>query len=307
MRILVTGGCGFIGSHLVERLVKDRNKVFIVDNFTTNAIDEDYFDRNEVQVSPNDVRDYYGLSEVFNRFKPEHVVHLAAMSRIQPSIDDPRTCHDINVGGTLNVLECSRRFGVKKIVFSSSSSVYGDMPIPNNEKSDVDFKNPYSCSKFIGESYFKLYHGLYGLESVILRFFNVYGPRQPVSGAYATVIGIFLNQMLQKESLTVVGDGDQRRDFTFVLDVVEAVVKSIKSPFGSAEILNIGSGVNHSVNQVADMIGGERTYLPERLGEARETLADITRARELLEWEPKTNLVDGVEFCSREMKEGSNE
>ena len=225
MRCVVTGAAGFIGSHLYDRLRKDGHEVMAVDNLSTGSL----ANVQGAKVEFVDVRELGKLIDLFNQFKPDVVFHLAALARIQPSIEDPIEAHDVNLTGTLNVLQASRITGVKRVVFSSSSSIYGGT-IREGEGIDEDDvkrpESPYALQKLAGEDYCALFSRLYELETVCLRYFNVYGERQILSGAYAALIGIFLDQKANGQPFTIVRPGTQRRDFTYVGDVVDANVKA---------------------------------------------------------------------------------
>ena len=230
----------------------------------------------------------------------DYVFHIAAEARIQPAVENPIRAVQINCVGTTTVLQCAREAGVKKLMYSSTSSAYGMNKTPNSEMQPDDCLNPYSVSKVAGEKLCKMYTDLFGLKTVIFRYFNVYGERQPLRGQYAPVIGIFLRQRAAGEKLTVVGDGEQRRDFTHVSDVVHAnylaAVTDIKDE-DYGEVYNVGNGTNYSVNQVARMVtclDNRITYIPERPGEARETLAQNTLLRLIFGWRPTVDLEDWI-------------
>lgn len=295
MKILVTGGAGFIGSHLVDALIEKGHSVVVLDNLSTGKKSQVNKKAKFVKV---DIRDLKKIKPYFRGV--DWVFHCAARARIQPSIINPAPTLDHNVMGTLNALLASRDAKVKRVIYSASSSSYGDQPVlPLQEEMRPNFKNPYSISKYVGEELCCLFSKLYGLETVSLRYFNVYGPRQMTSGAYATVIGIFLKQAQAGKPLTIVGDGTIERDFTHVFDVVKSNILAAKSKkVGRGEVINIGAGKKYSINQIASIILSaleirpekKIVYIPPRLGEARKTLADISRARKLLGWEPKIKL-----------------
>ena len=296
MKALVTGGAGFIGSHLVDALVKKNFEVIVLDNLFTGK--KEYVNKKAKFVKA-DIRNFNRINKYFKNV--DYVFHLAAQARIQPSIANPLDSNEANVNGTLNVLLVSRDARVKKVIFSGSSSVYGDQKkLPLKEDMIPRPKNPYALQKLFGEYYCKLFSRLYKLPTVTLRYFNVYGPRQPVDGAYATVIGIFLKQKKEGKELTIVPDGKQRRDFTHVYDVVNANILAAESErVSSGEVINIGTGQNYSVLDIADLVGGKnypRRFIEARLGEARETLADISLAKKLLNWEPKIRFEDGLKM-----------
>ena len=291
MKTLVTGGAGFIGSNLVDKLIEENHRVIIIDNLSTGK-EENINPRAELHKL--DIRN---LKEIEPLFKEVDVVfHLAAQPRIQPSIVDPLESHSNNVVGTLNVLQASRTAGIKKLIYSASSSAYGDQKkLPLKEDMPTHPKSPYSLFKLIGEYYCKLFNELYGLPTVCLRYFNVYGPRQTYEGAYATVIGIFLRQAEAGEPLTIVGDGAQTRDFTHVYDVVRANILAMNSDkVGNGEVINIGAGKNHSINDIAALISEKVIHIPPRPAEVQDTLADNSLAKKLLGWQPEMAIEEGV-------------
>ena len=288
MRLLVTGGAGFIGSNLVDELVKLNHQVFIIDNLSFGR--KEYLNP-KAKFYKKDIRDYKSITPLFKRI--DCVFHLAALARIQPSIKNPKESFENNVLGTFNVLLAAREHKVKKFVYSASSSAYGDQKsTPLKEDMRPDLKNPYALFKYNGEELCELFYKLYGLPTVCLRYFNVYGERQAIEGAYATVIGIFLNQKKFGQALTIVGDGEQRRDFTYVKDVAKANILAMKSKKAVGQLINIGSGKNYSMNQVAAIISKNSKFIPYRLGESRVTLADTSKAKNILGWKPTTNLRD---------------
>ena len=274
MKCLVVGGAGFIGSNLVDRLTNEGHKVQVWDNLSTGK-------RNNVNPGAHFVkcditRSYEARKVLMSEFKPDVVFHLAAMARVQPSIENPIEYHNANVNGMLNILNLCVECGVKRFIFSSSSSVYGDVEqLPTTEEAPLNPMSPYALHKLIGEEYCKLYSKIYGLETVSLRYFNVYGERQPIEGAYCLVMGVFAQQKLNGKPMTIRGDGEQRRDFTYVGDVVEANMKvgftKIKL---EGDVFNIGNGDNRSVNEIADMIGGDRINVDPVI-EPKETLSLI--------------------------------
>ena len=292
MRVLVTGGAGFVGSNLVDRLINDGNDVVIIDNLSSGK-KENINPKAEfynIDISEMNVR---GKCSMFEGV--DVVFHTAAKARVQPSIDNPLDFNNVNVNGTLNMLKACVDYGVKRFVFSSSSSVYGNVETtPTPETHKLNPMSPYALQKLIGEQYCKLFSELYGLETVCLRYFNVYGERQLLEGAYCLVMGVFAQQRLNGKPMTIRGDGEQRRDFTYVGDVVEANIKAAKygHPYleVSGETFNIGNGDNRSVNQIADMIGGDRVNV-EPVIEPKETLANNSKAKKVLGWSP-TNKIE---------------
>lgn len=294
MKCIVTGGAGFIGSHIVDRLIKDGNEVISLDNESATSNEEFYWNQ-KAHKAVLDICDYDKIEPLFKDV--DCVFHLAAEARIQPAIKNPQKAVATNVLGTCNVLQASRENGVDRVLYSSTSSAYGLINTPPlTEEMPNDCLNPYSVTKVSGESLCSMYNKLFDLKTIIFRYFNVYGERQPLKGQYAPVVGIFLRQFDAGEPLTIVGDGLQRRDFTYVNDVVEANILAANTNneevFG--QTFNIGIGNNHSILDLAKMIGYNFKHLPERLGEARVTLANIDKARELLGWKPEMQLEDWI-------------
>lgn len=289
-KCLVTGGAGFIGSHLADALIERGDEVIIVDNLSGGKIENV---NPKAQFHQLDLRDLEAIKPFFQGV--DFVFHLAARPRIPLSIQDPIASHENNLNTTLNVLVAARDAQVKKVVYSSSSSIYGNQKeLPVRETMSPQPLNPYGLQKYVGELYCKIFSELYQLPTVSLRYFNVFGPRAPLEGAYATVVGIFLRQKRAGEPLTIIGDGEQTRDFTYIKDVVRANIMAVESPAGKGEALNIGAGHNYSINHLAKIIGGETTNIPQRPGEIRHSLADTTLAKELLGWQPEYDLESGL-------------
>ncbi len=297
MKYLVTGGAGFIGSHLVDRLIDLGHDVIVIDNL---MLGKKEFVNKHAKFFKVDIRDLKKLKKIFKDV--EVVFHLAADPRLQVSIEDPISTHDINVTGTLNVLLAAKESGVKKVIFSSSCAIYGDLPLPIKEESKQEPLSPYGLHKKMGEEYCRLFSELYNLETVCLRYFNVFGLRKTADGSYPMVIPIFLKQRLENKKLTIVGDGEQTRDYVYVSDVVEANIKAWQSDIKNGECINIGMGRQVSVNEIAKLIGGESVNVAERPGEMRAIQADNTKARELLGWEPTIGLEEGIERLKVEWK-----
>lgn len=297
-KYVVTGGAGFIGSHVTDALIKRGDEVHIVDNLLSGK---------KERINPKavfhevDIRDFEKLPAIFSG--AEGIFHLAAQPRMQYSIKEPRLTNDINITGTLNVLLAARDSGIKRVVYSASSSAYGSKnPMPLKEDMPPAPIIPYAIQKRVGEQYCQMVSQFYGLETVSLRYFNVYGPRQTTDadGPYATVIGIFLGKRAKDLPMTIVPDGTQRRDFTHVYDIARANLLAMESgKVGKGEIINIGTGKNYSVIEVADLIGGPKEFCDPRKGEVSETLADNSKAKELLGWEPQITFEEGI----RELKE----
>lgn len=282
-RVICTGGAGFIGSHVVDALIASGHQVTVIDNLSTGKIENLNDKADFINQNIND----HILWETLD--KAEYVFHLAALARIQPSIDKPLESHLTNVDGTLNVLEYCRTHQAK-LIFSSSSSVYEGLELPMREGDTKDPKSPYALQKLHAEQYVQIYGDLFGLRYTILRYFNVFGERQILEGAYAAVVGIFLDQKRNGQKLTITNDGEQRRDFTYVKDVAQANLMAMN---WNDDIFNIGSGVNYSIKELASQVGGEVEYIGERKGEARHTLASNTKARKA-GWKPTVNIEEWI-------------
>ncbi len=291
MKYVVTGGAGFIGSNLVEKLIDDNHEVHIVDNLSTGKIEncsgEAIFHNNDI----SNEKDLVNLKEIFS--DADTVFHCAAMARVQPSILDPIKFEKNNTMGLINSLKCSVDSNVRRFVYSASSSAYGPTDkLPSKETDVVNPISPYAAQKYYGEVVCKMFSDLYKIETISLRYFNVYGEKQNLGGTYATVIGIFLNQLKNNQPLTINGNGEQLRDFTYVGDVVRANILASKSKkVGNGEVINIGSGKNISINSIANIIGKSFKYMPA-VKEPFANLASIKRAKILLDWEPKIELED---------------
>lgn len=294
MKVLVTGGCGFIGSHIVDELVSlnEVDEVIVIDDLSAQENEKFFYNEkanyNTLDISKDD------CSSLFSNV--DYVFHLAARSRIQPTIGSPNECFEVNVVGTQRVLEWSRMHSIKRVIYSGTSSLYGHQnSIPFQPNMPSDCLNPYSMSKWMGEQVCKLYSQLYGLNSTVLRYFNVYGPREPLRGKYAPVIGLFKRQKREGKPMTIVGDGKQKRDFTHVKDVVVANLLSTKLPEENRfQIYNVGTGINYTINEIADMIGGEKIYIAPRPAEVHETLADISLTTRDLGWKPDIKLEEVI-------------
>ena len=293
-RCLVTGGAGFIGSHVVEFLLAAGHLVTVLDNFSTGR----HENLDQVKANPLlsihrvDIANYAEIQSFFEAV--DWVFHLAALADIVPSIQQPIPYHQANVDGTIAVLEAARSAGVQRFVYAASSSCYG-IPdrFPTPETAPIRPMYPYALTKNLGEQYVLHWHQTYKLPCIALRLFNVYGPRARTSGTYGAVFGVFLAQKLAGKPFTVVGDGTQTRDFTFVTDVAEAFVRAAESDL-EGEVFNVGSGNTYSVNTLVSLLGGDVVHVPKRPGEPDCTFADIQKISQLLGWQPKVRFEDGV-------------
>tara|TARA_R110000824_G_scaffold240980_1_gene429638 strand:+ start:11022 stop:11921 length:900 start_codon:yes stop_codon:yes gene_type:complete len=297
MKTVVTGGCGFIGSHIVDELILEGHDVVVIDNMSAEANKDFYKNPNAEYINLDISSESMLMSEDLPE-KCHWIFHLAAESRIQPAINNPIHACKVNVMGTCNLLEYAMRSGAQRFIYSSTSAGYGlKNEIPLKETMSRDCLNPYSSSKLAGEDLCGVYYSLYGLPTVAFRYFNVYGDRQPLQGQYAPVVGLFMEMSKRGESMSIVGDGLQRRDFTHVSDVVKANILAAKTEDKSAygEVFNVGTGTNRSVLEIAQMIGGPYHHISERPGEARDTLADNAKIRRILGWEPTIDIEDWIE------------
>lgn len=294
MKSLVTGGAGFIGSNLVDKLIELGHEVIVIDNEFSD-VHEQFYWNPKAQNYKYDIRDYENTRPLYEGV--DYVFHTAAEARIQPAILNPIEAVSINCVGTATVLQCSREAGVQKVMYSSTSSGYGFNESPNHENQPDDCLNPYSVSKVAGEKLCKMYTKLFGLKTVVFRYFNVYGERQPLRGQYAPVVGIFLRQRASGEPLTIVGDGEQRRDFTHVSDVVQANIlaatKEVEDKF-YGDTYNVGCGINYSINEIANAISDNQINIPPRIGESRVTLANNGKLRTIFGWRSQVNLMDWI-------------
>ena len=300
MKYLVTGGAGFIGSNLVDELIKDGHEVVVLDNLKTG-------DRDNINKEA-----HFVCFDLSNKSWPalitsvlrgvDTIFHLAALARVQPSIDHPQEFHEANVNGTLNLLIAAHDAGVRRVVYSASSSAYGETNVlPTPETEPTNPLSPYGLQKLIGEQYCSIFSKVYEMETVSLRYFNVFGERMSTEGGYCLVMGIFARQMLAGEPMTVVGDGEQRRDFTYVKDVVRAnILAATSEKVGNGETINIGNGENRSVNQIASLFGGDIEFIDARL-EPQNTLADNSKAKELLGWEPTMTVEEWMPKYKKEL------
>ncbi len=300
---IVTGGAGFIGSHLVERLIGDGHSVRVLDNFHTGRRESlsVVADSPNLEVHDVDIADTSSIRPLFEG--ADWVFHLAAMADIVPSIQKPVPYHRSNVDGTIAVLEAARAVETKRFVYIASSSCYG-IPdqYPTPEDAPIRPMYPYALTKWVGEQYVLHWAQTYRFPAVSLRFFNVFGPRHRTTGAYGAVFGVFLAQKLAGEPFTIVGDGEQTRDFTFVTDVVDAILTAARSD-KVGQVYNVGSGNTYSVNRLADLLGGPKVHIPKRPGEPDSTFADISLIKRELRWSPKVGLEEGVDEMLRHIDE----
>ncbi len=294
MKALVTGGAGFIGSNLVDKLLEMDHEVVVIDNQSADC-NEKFYWNSKANNHRLDICNYESTRSLYDGI--DFVFHLAAESRLQPAILNPIEAVTKNVVGTCTVLQCAREAGVKKVIYSSTSSAYGLNKYPNYETDPNDCLNPYSVSKVAGEELCKMYTNLYGIKTIIFRYFNVYGERSPTTGQYAPVIGIFLRQKNANEPLTIVGDGSQKRDFVNVHDVANANVLAALTDIPDeyyGQVYNIGSGENISILEIAKIISDNYVHISSRDGEAKTTLSCIDKSKNIFGWEPKFNVKDWI-------------
>ena len=290
---IVTGGAGFIGSHLVDALLAENIAVRVIDNYSTGRPENLAHVVGQVELVEADFAKPGSWQKLFQ--DTDWVFHLGALADIVPSIQRPTDYFQANVDGTFNVLEAAKNAGVKRFVYAASSSCYGiPAKYPTSEAAEISPQYPYALTKRLGEELVMHWAQLYNLPAIALRLFNVYGPRSRTSGTYGAVLGVFLAQKLANKPFTVVGDGTQTRDFTYVTDVANAFLTAAQSSV-CEEIFNVGSGETVSVNRLVELLGGEVTYIPKRPGEPDCTFADITKIRRELKWQPKVDIKQGVD------------
>lgn len=296
MRVLVTGGAGFIGSHLVDRLIDKGYDTIVLDNYSTGRSEnlKQHKNNPKLQLAEVDIRNLQAIKPYFKDVK--WVFHIAALADIVPSIVKPLDYFTSNVDGTVNVLEAAREVNVEKFIYTASSSCYG-IPdeYPTKETAEIRCEYPYALTKNLGEQCAFHWGKVYKIPVISLRFFNIYGSRARTSGTYGAVFGVFLAQKINGKPLTIIGDGTQTRDFTFVSDAVEALMAAVKSKINQGAF-NVGSGGTYSINHLTDLLGGEKTYIPKRPGEPDCTFADITKIKEQLGWSPKVKFEEGVKI-----------
>lgn len=295
MKVLVTGGAGFIGSHLADLLIEKGHKVVVIDNLSNGRLNNinHLLDNKNFKFHELDIINLDEIKPIFKNV--DWVFHMAGMADIVPSIESPKKYYDCNVTGTFNVLEAAREASIKKIVYAASSSSYG---IPDNyptaETADISPQYPYALTKYMGEELVIHWSQTYKISAISLRLFNVYGPRSRTTGAYGAVFGVFLSQKIHNKPFTVVGDGTQTRDFTYVTDVAKAFLKAVEVT-ATGIALNVGSDNHYSINRLVELLGGgELTYVPKRPGEPDCTYADTSRIHDILDWQAEVSFEDGV-------------
>jgi nucleoside-diphosphate-sugar epimerase len=298
-RYLITGGAGFIGSHLVKHVLGAGGNVRVVDNLSTGFAKRLSQIRDSVQLVTADLADNSVAAEVVKDV--DYVLHQAAVPSVQRSVVDPVGTNRSNVTATLNLLENSRKAGVRRFVYAASSSAYGDTEVlPKSEDMPANPLSPYALQKWVGERYCKLYHELYGLETVSLRYFNVFGPGQDPYSEYSAVVPKFISKLLAKEPITVYGDGEQSRDFTYIDNVIQANLLALRAPNAPGEVCNIGCGQSVTLNQLIQIleellkVRAQVTYAPAKPGDVRHSLADITKATRVLGYVPETEVEEGL-------------
>jgi nucleoside-diphosphate-sugar epimerase len=298
-RYLVTGGAGFIGSHIVKRLVADGAHVRVIDNLSTGQARRLDSVRAKIDFIQGDLADAAASRDAVEGM--DYVLHQAAVPSVQRSVADPVATNRANVTGTVNLLEACRQAQVRRIVFAASSSAYGDTEmLPKREDMDSNPLSPYALQKFVGERYCRLYYDLYGLESISLRYFNVFGPEQDPHSEYSAVVPKFISALLAKQPITIHGDGEQSRDFTYIENVVEANLLALKAPNAAGSMCNIGCGERITLNRLVSLlekqlgVKAQVTFAPPKAGDVRHSLADIERAKAILGYEPKVMVEEGL-------------
>lgn len=294
-KAIVTGGCGFIGSHAVEKLLSEGYQVTVIDNLSTGRLENlsHLKDNGNLKIVEADINDMANNLPYFENV--DTVFHIAALADIVPSIEHPESYFRSNVDGTFAVLECARKMNVKRLIYAASSSCYGLPSVfPTPEDTAIDTQYPYALTKFLGERLCLHWSRVYKMNITSMRFFNVYGTRSRTSGTYGAVFGVFLAQKLNSKPFTIVGDGTQTRDFTYVTDIVDACYTASLREDISGEVFNVGSGNTYSVNRLVELLEGEKVYIPKRPGEPDCTFADITKITTQLGWKPKVTLEEGV-------------
>ena len=302
MKCLVTGGAGFIGSNLVEKLIRLGHQVVVLDNLSTGRLSNLNKVKSKIEFVEVDITNRKkSIDDYFNDI--DWVFHLAGLADIVPSIKNPDSYFQVNVKGTLNILEASKKAKIKKLIYAASASCYG-IPddYPTDEKSKIDPQYPYALTKLLGEQLVLHWAKVYHMPNVSLRFFNAYGPNSRTTGAYGAVFGVFLAQKLAKKPLTIVGDGKQTRDFIHIFDLVDIVVRVAENG-ELGEIYNVGSGQETSISTVADIIGGNKVKIPKRPGEPDRSLADISKIKSHFNWQPKIAIDEGIKMLLKNIND----
>lgn len=303
MKCLVTGGAGFVGSHLAERLLKEGHDVVVLDNFASGRKENlgSIISKENFVLYEADIVEHTKIEPYFQGV--DWVFHVAALADVVPSIEQPLRYHNSNVTGTIAVLEASRKAGVKRFIYMASSSCYG-LPdiLPTPETAEIRTMYPYALTKYLAEQMVMHWHETYKLPCNSLRAFNIYGPRSRTTGSYGAVFSVFLAQKLAGKPLTVVGDGSQSRDFTFVGDIVKALIMTAESQV-TGEIMNVGTGVSRSVNEIVDILGGDVVYIPKRPGEPDCTRANISKIERMLSWKAEMSFKDGVNIMLNQIEQ----
>lgn len=294
IKSVVTGGAGFIGSHLVDKLVSEGHYVTVIDNLSTGRLTNiSHHSKKEVKFINLDISKTKKLSKAIRG--NSYIFHLAGLADIVPSIENPEIYYAVNVTGTLNILNACKKLKIKKFIYAASASCYGvPKKYPTKENSNIDPKYPYALTKFLGEKLVMHWAEVYNMPCLSFRFFNAYGLRSRTTGAYGAVFGVFLAQKLSKKPLTIVGNGKQTRDFIHVTDLVNAIYKASNKKNLTGQIFNLGSGVETSVNEIAEIIGGKKINVPKRPGEPDRSKANITKIKKKLNWKPKISIKFGV-------------
>ena len=302
MKCLVTGGAGFIGSNLVDRLVKLGHQVIVLDNLSTGQLSNLFQVKNKIEFVNVDIASSENsIAQYFNDV--DWVFHLAGFADIVPSIKNPYSYFQTNTKGTLNILEAAKKIKIKKLIYAASASCYGiPEKYPTDEKSNIDPQYPYALTKFLGEQLVIHWAKVYHMPNISLRFFNAYGPRSRTTGAYGAVFGVFLAQKLAEKPLTIVGDGKQTRDFIHIFDLVDAMVKVTQNG-KNGEVYNVASGQETSINSIADIIGGNKVKIPKRPGEPDRSLADISKIKAHFNWQPKITINEGIKMLLKNINE----
>lgn len=293
MRSLVTGGAGFIGSNLVEFLLEKNHTVIVLDNFSSGRkLNIKGFNQQKLKIVKVDISNFKKIEKYFKKI--DFVFHLAGLADIVPSIEQPDKYFKSNVVGTFNVLQASKLANIKKFVYAASASCYGfPEKIPTDENEKIKPMYPYALTKWQGEELVQHFNKVFSLPTISLRFFNIYGPKSRTNGTYGAVFGVFLAQKIAKKPLTIVGNGNQTRDFLHVKDLIEAILKAAYSK-KSGEIYNVAGGKEIKVNTIAKLIGGKKINIPKRPGEPDRTLANISKIKKDLNWKPKISIEEGV-------------